>query len=157
MCESQWSRLWHPATDHGVVEQWPNATDHGELEQFRLRCRLWPCASDFGELWKCAVGLSSSLLGIFGALDDSQCESSRAGCGTDAGSLLPGVRLPGLACIDQWLDYPTVFRVLPRVDRHMRECRVQNNNNNQQQQQLRSHFGSSLLHSELESRWLVLP
>ena len=26
------------------------ATDSGELVQFRLRCRLWPCATDYGEI-----------------------------------------------------------------------------------------------------------
>ena len=48
------------ATDHGEMwsdpaahlnrEQRLRASDHGELVQFRLRCRLWPCATDYGEI-----------------------------------------------------------------------------------------------------------
>ena len=60
--------------DCGLVPQiWGN---HGSVQ---LECR--PHCRDF-----------------FGALDD--CESLRAGGGADAGSLLPGVRLLELACIN---------------------------------------------------------
>ena len=74
------------------------ATDHGEFVQFRLDADCGLVPQFMVKSWKCAAGMSSALRGIFGALDD--CESLRAGGWRWTPEFAPGVRLPGLDCIN---------------------------------------------------------